>query len=108
MTIDEWILLIVAVVEVVNICLLLGLISVYWRNYRKVKNEFSVGLLFFSSTFLLKSILFVVLLGVFLLGGFGAFQHITDDEGGRGPFSLFLLDALECVALAFLFKITWE
>jgi hypothetical protein len=108
MTTDEWMILTVAVVEFVNICLLLGLISVYWRNYRKVKNEFSIGLLFFSSTFLLKSILFLVLLGVFLIGGFGEALHITEGEGGRGPFALFLLDALECVALAFLFKITWE
>lgn len=108
MTTDEWKLLTIALVEIVNICLLLGLISVYWRNYRKVKNEFSIGLLFFSSTFLLKSVLFVVLLGVFMLGGSGEVQQITGNEGGRGPFSLFLLDALECVALAFLLKITWE
>ena len=102
MIIDEWILLVVAVVEIVNISLLLGLIYIYWGSYKETKSKFSIGLLFFSSVFLLKSVLFLVGVTVFALGVFG-------DPGGEGPpFGFFLVNILECVALAILLKITWE
>ena len=102
MTIDGWILLVVAAVEIVNICLLLGLIYVYWGSYKESKSKFSIGLLFFSSVFLLKSVLFIVGITVFVLGGFGG-------TGGDGPpLGFFLINILECIALAILFKITWE
>ena len=105
MSIDGWILLVVAAVEIVNICLLLGLLYVYWGNYKETKSKFSIGLLFFASTFLLKSVLFVTLLSIFVLGGF---QDIPDGKGNGGPFGFFLLNIIECIALAILFKITWE
>ena len=107
MTTDDLILSTALIIEIVNLCLLIGLISVYWKNYKMVKNKFSAGLLFFSSTFLLKSILFIVAISVFLLlGGFGIIHEPPD---GRSPMNgLMLLNGLECIALAFLFKITWE
>jgi hypothetical protein len=105
MELDGWILLVVAAVEIVNICLLLGLLYVYWGSYKQVKSKFAIGLLFFASTFLLKSILFVTFLSIFVLGGF---QDIPDGKGNGGPFGFFLLNIIECIALAILFKITWE
>ena len=99
---DEWILLAVAIVEIINICLLLGLLYVYWNNYKTVKSEFSIGLLFFASVFLLKSILFIIGIIVWAAG-------IGTPFGGaeRGIPPIFLLNIIEMIALAILFKITW-
>lgn len=99
---DTWILLAVAIVEIVNICLLLGLLYVYWGNYKKVKSEFSIGLLFFASVFLLKSILFII--GIIALAS-GVGTPFASD--GRGVPPIFLLNTIEMIALAILFKITW-
>ena len=102
MTIDGWILLAVMIVEIVNVCLLLGLLYVYWGNYKKVKSEFSIGLLFFASVFLLKSILFIV--GMIVIAS-GVDTPFADD--GHGVPGIFLLNTIEMTALAILFKITW-
>ena len=102
MTTDSWIFLAVIIVEIVNVCLLLGLLHVYWGNYRKVKSEFSIGLLFFASVFLLKSILFIIGIVVWASG-----IHTPISGGDRGVPGLFLLNIVEMVALAILFKITW-
>jgi len=105
MELEGWILFVAVAAEIANICLLLGLVYVYWGSYKQVKSKFAIGLLFFASTFLLKSILFVTILSIFVLGGF---QGITDGGGKGNPFGLFLLSIIECIALSILFKITWE
>lgn len=102
MTTDSWILAAVIIVEIVNVCLLLGLLHVYWGNYKKVKSEFSIGLLFFASVFLLKSVLFIIGIIVWTSG-----VDTPMSSGERGVPGLFLLNIVEMVALAILFKITW-
>lgn len=99
---DTLILVAVAIVEMVNICLLLGLLYVYWNNYKKVKSEFSIGLLFFASVFLLKSVLLIIGIIVWALGVNTPFA-----SDGHGVPPIFLLNTIEMVALAILFKITW-
>ena len=105
MALDGWILFIVAAVEIANICLLLGLLYVYWGSYKQVKSQFTIGLLFFASVFLLKSILFIAFLLFFLLGGF---RDFADDGPNGAPAGMFLVNIMECVALSILLKITWE
>ena len=105
MTIDGWILLVVAIAEIVNISLLLGLLYVYWGNYKEAKSKFSIGLLFFASTFLVKSILFLIGILVFISG---IISPMAENDDGHGITFLFLLNIIECIALAILFKITWE
>ncbi len=102
MTTDSWILLAVAIVEIVNVCLLLGLLYVYWGNYKKIKSELSIGLLFFASVFLLKSILFII--GIIVLASRVDTPFTSD---GHGVPAIFLLNTIEMIALAILFKITW-
>jgi hypothetical protein len=79
------------VLSTVNVVLLVFLLTIYIDVYRKTRSQFTIGLIIFSSVFLLRAIaanpLFI---GAF---GFGAF--------GLGPFAL-LPDLFEFVALTVL------
>jgi len=105
MELNGWLLFVVLAVEIANICLLIGLLSIYWGSYKQLKSKFTIGLLFFASTFLIKSVLFVAGLLILSLGGF---HWVPDGGSDHAPSFLFLLNAIECVALAILLKITWE
>jgi hypothetical protein len=41
----------------VNVLLLIGLIVVYWNSFRKIRAEFTAGLLFFTGFFLIQNLL---------------------------------------------------
>jgi hypothetical protein len=41
----------------VNVLLLIGLIVVYWNSFRKIRAEFTAGLLFFAGFFLIQNLL---------------------------------------------------
>lgn len=88
--------------EIINIVLLLGLLYVYVNSYRKVKSEFTMGLIFFVSAFLVKS---VMLLGTLRII-FRFLDTISDTRGS--PMLLFLVNIIECVGLIFLLRISWE
>lgn len=80
-----------------NIMLLLILLYVYLKNYRKIKSKFTIGLLLFASLLLLQNALSVSFL-VFL-------------EGFGGPglgYPQFFLNITEFMALFTLLFITWE
>ncbi len=101
---EGWIVYIVLMVEVVNLCLISGLLYIYWKSYKRLKSKFTIGLVFFSTTFLIKSIILIIGLLAFIL--FSALpQHYAGD---RSPFPLFLVNVIECIALSILLKITWE
>ncbi|MBI4999918.1 MAG: hypothetical protein HZB92_00095 [Euryarchaeota archaeon] len=92
------------IVGLINIGLLLGLLSVYWKSYRKTKSKFAVGLLFFGSMFLLRDVFSMLFMIVFSIDSSGAIQN-----GSQGdPFGFLITNLIESVALAILFKITWE
>jgi len=93
-----------ATIGVINICLLLGLLSVYWASYKKTKSQFAAGLLFFASMFLLKDVFFVLFMIVFPVEA--SFEAHNGSQGA--PFSFLFINIIECVALSILFKITWE
>ena len=101
---EPWMVIAVLAVEFVNLGLLLGLLNIYWKSYKETKSKFSINLMFFAGTFLLKSILFIALIAFFLL--FGDMGH--DRDGGDEGFWPASLNIVECVALAILYKITRE
>ncbi len=51
------VLQVAALFSLVNILLLVGLIAVYGNGFRKIKAEFTAGLLFFAGLFLLQNFL---------------------------------------------------
>ena len=40
-----------------NVCLLLELLNSYWKTYKEIKSEFTIGLLYFGSFLLIQNIL---------------------------------------------------
>jgi len=48
-----------AVFSVVNMLLLIGLLAVYGNSFRKIRAEFTIGLLFFAGLFLVQNLLAV-------------------------------------------------
>jgi hypothetical protein len=89
-------------IEGVNILLLLGLLYVYIGTYRKVKSKFTLGLIFFTSAFLLKSIMLMGTIGIIY-----RFLDTTVDFRGA-PLILLLVNIIECAGLVILLKISWE
>ena len=92
----------VMAIELLNIILLLLLLYIYIGAYRKVKSEFTMGLIFFVSAFLIKSL---VLLGTMRMI-FHFLDRMADSHGS--PFFLLLVNLIECLGLIMLLKISWE
>ena len=92
----------VLAIEVINIVLLLGLLYVYVGSYKEVKSEFTMGLIFFVSAFLIKSI---VLIGVMR----HLFRYIDTVAETRGsPMFFLLVNLIECAGLVILLRISWK
>ena len=88
---------------VANICMILILLSIYWKNYRKWKSQYTVGLLVFGIFLLLQNILSL---------GFGT-PTPPPPHGGPPPvnpheFPLLLINDSQLIALAALLKISWK
>jgi len=86
-----------ALVNIANICLLIALLYVYGRSYRRLKSKFTLGLLLFAFLLLLQNIFFLMF---FLL-----------QSGFRGPgmgIPLLTINTTQFIALLILLKITWE
>ena len=92
----------VMVIEIVNIVLLLGLLYIYVNSYRKVKSEFTMGLIFFISAFLVKSLM--------LLGTIRIIFHFIDEASDKKsiPFFLIMVNLIECAGLVILLRISWK
>lgn len=105
MLIEGWIIYTALAIEIVILCLLLGLLYVYWGSYKKVKSKFTIGLIFFTSTFLLKSILLIAIIIAFIMF---PFPNVADGHDGPPIALVFLVNIIECIALAILLKISWK
>ncbi|WP_409199611.1 hypothetical protein [Methanobrevibacter sp. DSM 116169] len=92
---EVWSFNIASVIGLINIGLLIALSYVYYDNYKKIKSEFNLGLLIFSSFLLLQSI-FLTLSSVFH-GGFGS---------GTGVL-LIINNIILAISLSILLKISW-
>jgi hypothetical protein len=95
-------LIIILAIEAINVVLLLGLLHVYIGSYRRVKSQFTKGLIFFSFAFLVKSIA--------LLGSYALIINFIDTiPDSRGvPLILLLVNIIECAGLVILLKISWD
>jgi hypothetical protein len=85
------------IVSLGNIILLLLLLYVYWGNYKKIKSNFTIGLIMFASILLLQNIIFTS----FLL--FAPIFQIADLG-----LPLFIVNVTEFSALLILLLITWR
>ena len=89
-----------------NVCLLLGLLNSYWKTYKEIKSQFTIGLLYFASFLLVQNIL-VTLASVIPLVIHVVPFRISNTE--FGPQIVFILvNMIQLVALSILYKITRE
>lgn len=101
------ILLIAVIIGIANICLLLLLIRAYWKTYKQIKSGFTIGLLYFSTFLLLQNLVTTLFLALPLFVPASVVDvNISEVHGPRLPLSL--INAVQLVALAILFKITRE
>jgi hypothetical protein len=102
------VLILVAIaVGIANVCLLLGLLHAYWKTYKEVKSQFTIGLLYFASFLLIQNILVTISLTIPLLIPLIPFTF-PDFDFGRPHFALFFINLIQLVALTILYKITSE
>ncbi|MGZ7048561.1 MAG: hypothetical protein ACXVH2_07655 [Methanobacterium sp.] len=92
------------IVGIANICLLLALLYVYLKNYRKLKSKFTMGLLVFVSLLLLQNVVSTLFLGLNIILGMG--PHGFDID--RPQFPLSSINIIQLIALSILLYITWE
>jgi hypothetical protein len=91
-------------VGIANVCLLSGLVYFYLESYKQLKSKFTTGLLYFSTILLIENVLAIIALAIFSI--LGVEIH---EIGGTEVYSILLLvNVAQLIALAILFKITWE
>lgn len=90
------------VASVVNIFLLIGLLNAYWKTYKEVKSEFTIGLLYFATFLLLQNFVSAIFLAIPLI--IPVELNVSDIHGPQLP--LFLINMVQLVALTILYKIT--
>ena len=89
-----------------NVCLLLGLLNSYWKTYKEIKSQFTIGLLYFASFLLVQNILVTVASVIPLIIHVVPFK-ISNTE--FGPQIVFILvNMIQLIALSILYKITRE
>ena len=89
-----------------NVCLLLGLLNSYWKTYKEIKSQFTIGLLYFASFLLVQNILVTLASIIPLIIHVVPFK-ISNTE--FGPQIVFILvNLIQLVALSILYKITRE
>ena len=81
----------------------MGLFYIYWNSYRKIKSEFTIGLLYFSLFLLAQNILATAILVKLLVTGAGTHNA----EGMEHLLELSAINLIQLVALSILSKITW-
>ncbi len=101
---SEVVIFVAVAIGIFNVCLLLGLIYLYWGTYRQVKAKFTIGLLYFSTFLLFQNIVSTIFLALPLFMELES--HGPEIGGPRLP--LLLINIVQLVALSILFKITRE
>lgn len=91
-------------IGIFNVCLLMGLLYLYWGTYRQIKSKFTIGLLYFSTFLLFQNIVSTIFLALPLFGH----VEIHGPEIGGPRLPLFLINIVQLIALSILFKITRE
>jgi hypothetical protein len=89
-----------------NVCLLLGLLNSYWKTYKEIKSQFTIGLLYFGSFLLVQNILVTLALVVPLIVPVVPFKISNTEFGPQIVF--ILINMIQLVAFSILYKITKE
>lgn len=83
---------------IINIGLLSALLRIYVNNYKKVKSQITIGLVFFASLVLVQHILFAIF-----------FIIITEFHTPSRPlFAFLILNIIMGSAYSILLKVTWN
>ena len=89
-----------------NVCLLLGLLNSYWKTYKEIKSQFTIGLLYFGSFLLVQNILVTLASVVPLIVHVVPFRISNNEFGPQIVF--ILINLIQLIALSILYKITKE
>lgn len=94
------------VLALANICILLILLYIYWKNYRKWKSQYTVGLLVFGVFLLLQNILSLY----YAVPPQGPPPVPPTGPPAESPHKipLLLINSSQLIALAALLKISWK
>ena len=101
---NQIIVYIAIVVGIVNVCLLSGLVYFYRESYKQLESKFTIGLLYFSTILLIENVLAILALAVFSILGI----EMHEFSGTEIYSTLLLINTAQLIALAVLFKITWD
>ena len=93
-------------IGVANVCLLLGLLKLYWKTYKEIKSQFTIGLMYFGSFLLIQNILVTLALVVPLIVHLVPFKISNTEFGPQIVF--ILINMTQLIALSILYKITKE
>jgi hypothetical protein len=86
----------------INVCLLIGLLNAYWKTYKELKSEFTIGLLFFATFLLLQNLFSAIFLVLPLLIPL----DFRGSEWGGPRLPLLFINFIQLIALSILIKIT--
>jgi hypothetical protein len=86
-----------------NICIIVVLLSIYWKNYRKWKSEYTIGLLVFGTFLLVQN-----LLSLGFLAPPQPPHPLPQMHNNGNELSLLLINVSQLVALLALLKISWK
>ncbi|GAB6055582.1 hypothetical protein JCM15415_08980 [Methanobacterium movens] len=82
------------IIEIANIAILSTLLYLYFKSYRQIKIGFTLGLIFFASMLLIKSVSTII------------FLMVNPDLLVGHP--VYIGGFIQFIALLILLKITWE
>jgi hypothetical protein len=88
-------------VALANISIIVILLSIYWKNYRKWKSEYTIGLLIFGFFLLVQNLLSMGFLAPPMPLGPSGPEQAHD-------YPLSLINICQLIALAALLKISWK
>ena len=94
---ESMIMKVTATLTGISILLLLGMLYVYYKNFRTARSKFTIGLFIFAVLFLIQSLV-------------SLYYYITmmDYYAPDVEVHAFILTLLQTIAFAILLKITWE
>jgi len=85
------------ILTLISTLLLLGLLYVYYKNLKRIKSNFTIGLLVFALLFLLQNLVSLYF-----------YMTMTQYYEPQVEIHVFILTLLQAVAFAVLLRITWE
>lgn len=86
-----------AFLAVTSALLLLGMLYVYYKNLKKIKSKFTIGLFIFAILFLIQNIVSLYF-----------YLTMMDYYASQVEAHVFILTLLQTIAFSVLLKITWE